>query len=57
MQDWVDTVDDLELTPEETIDAGNDTVVNILRVSGKIRGSDTPVVSHLAMVVTLGTAR
>jgi ketosteroid isomerase-like protein len=35
MQDWVDTVDDLELTPEDTI------------------GSDTPVVSHLAMVVTL----
>jgi ketosteroid isomerase-like protein len=53
MQDWLDTIDDLEVSPLETIDAGSDTFVNILRVSGKIRGGDTPVVTQLALVVTL----
>jgi ketosteroid isomerase-like protein len=53
MQDWVETVDDLTLVPEETIDAGGGTFVNVLRLSGKIRGGESPVTSQLAMVVRI----
>ena len=53
MEDWVETVDGLELSPEETIDAGGGTFVNIVRLTGRMRGGDSPVVSRVAIVVTL----
>ena len=53
MEDWVETIDGLELHPEETIDAGGGTFVNVLRLTGRIRGADTPVVSRIGIVVTL----
>ena len=53
MEDWVETVDDLQLDPQETIDAGGGTFVNSLRLTGKIRGGDTPLVSRIWIVVTM----
>ncbi len=57
MQDWVETVEGLELSPEETIDAGAGTFVNIVRLTGRIRGGDTPLVSRIAIVVTMRDGR
>jgi ketosteroid isomerase-like protein len=53
MEDWVETVEGLELSPEETIEAGGGTFVNIVRLTGRMRGGDSPVVSRIAIVVTL----
>jgi ketosteroid isomerase-like protein len=52
--DWFDTVDDFEVTTEETIDAGENSFVAVIRVSGKIRGGDTPVYQQMAVVWTFG---
>jgi ketosteroid isomerase-like protein len=53
MEDWVETVDELELIPQETIDAGGGTVVSTLGLKGKIRGGDTPLVSRISIVLTV----
>jgi ketosteroid isomerase-like protein len=53
MEDWVETIDELDLDPKETIDAGGGTFVTTLRLTGKIRGGDTPVVSQISMVLTV----
>lgn len=50
--DWFETVDDLDLTPDEVIDAGNGTFVAVLRLSGRIGGSDKLVQQHLSVVWT-----
>jgi ketosteroid isomerase-like protein len=50
--DWFDTIDGLELTPEEVIDAGEGTYVAVLRLTGKARGSEVPVQQHLSVIWT-----
>jgi ketosteroid isomerase-like protein len=57
MEDWVETVDELELIPQETIDAGGGIFVTTLRLQGKIRGGDTPLVSRISIVLTVRDGR
>ena len=41
--EWSESFDDLRFDPEEFIDAGDDVVVAVLRLSGRIRGSGEEV--------------
>src|SRR5206468_317502 len=50
--DWFDTIEGLELAPEEVIDAGEGTYMAVLRLTGKARGSEVPVQQHLSVVWT-----
>jgi ketosteroid isomerase-like protein len=55
--DWVDTVEDFRVDTEEAIDAGGGTFVAVIRISGKIRGGDTPVYQQLAVVWTFSEGK
>ena len=41
--EWFESFDDLRFDPEEWIDAGDDVVIAVLRLNGRIRGSDEEV--------------
>lgn len=41
--EWLESFDDLRFDPEESIDPGDDVVVAVLRLSGRIRGSGEEV--------------
>lgn len=41
--EWFDSFDDLRFEPEEFIDAGDDVVIAVLRLRGRIRGSGEEV--------------
>jgi ketosteroid isomerase-like protein len=43
VQDWLDTFDDFKIEPVELIDAGEDTVISVMRISGraKLSGVET----------------
>ncbi len=41
--EWSESFDDLRFDPEEFIDAGDDVVIAVLRLSGRIRGSGEEV--------------
>jgi uncharacterized protein len=50
VQDWLDTFDDLKVEPAELIDAGEDQVIAVLRISGraKLSGVETDL-THAAL--------
>jgi ketosteroid isomerase-like protein len=41
--EWLESFDDLRFDPEEFIDAGDDVVIAVLQLSGRIRGSGEEV--------------
>ena len=43
MEDWAEMFDEVRFEPVEVIDAGDDTVIAVLRVSGRPKGSSAEV--------------
>ena len=39
MEDWVEKFDDVRVEPVEVIDAGDDTVITVMRVSARPKGT------------------
>src|SRR5262245_41890521 len=52
LQDWVDTFDDVGLEPVELVDAGDNTVVAVLRLTGRAKLSGVATDQTLAVVYT-----
>jgi ketosteroid isomerase-like protein len=53
MQDWFDTFDGFAVQPKELIDAGEDQVVAVLRISGRARQSGVEADLTFATLYTL----
>jgi len=53
VQDWLDTFDDFRIEPVELIDAGEDTVITILRASGRAKLSGVETDLTYAVVYTI----
>jgi len=57
LQDWFDTFDDLTIESKELIDAGEDQVVAVLRISGRARLSGVETDLTFAILYTLRDAK
>jgi ketosteroid isomerase-like protein len=53
LQDWVDTFDDVDLQPVELVDAGENAVVAVLRLTGRAKLSGVPTEQTYAVVYTI----
>src|SRR5215203_2305349 len=53
LQDWLDMFDDFKVEPVELIDAGDDQVVGVLRVSGRAKLSRVETDLTYAVVYTI----
>lgn len=53
VQDWIDTFDEFRIEPVELIDAGEDTVVAVLRFGGRAKLSGVETDSTFGVVFTI----
>jgi ketosteroid isomerase-like protein len=56
-EQWFETFDALTAEPEELIDLGDDRVVAVLHVVGRMKGSDADVDMHLAIAYEVRDGR
>jgi ketosteroid isomerase-like protein len=52
-EQWYETFDELRGEPKELIDAGNDRVVAVMSVTGRMKGSEAEVEMRLGVVYTV----
>ena len=52
-EQWYETFDELRGEPKELIDAGDDRVVAVMSVTGRMKGSETEVDMRLGVVYTV----
>jgi ketosteroid isomerase-like protein len=57
LQDWLDTFEDITTVPTELLDAGDDRVVGVQRVTGRARLSGVETELCYAVVYTLRDGR
>jgi ketosteroid isomerase-like protein len=57
LEEWVNTWDEHQVELSELIDAGNETVVAVMRERGKLKGSDTWVEHARGVVYTVRDRR
>lgn len=57
VQDWLDTFDNFRIEPVELIDAGEDKVIAVLRISGRAKLSGVETDLTYAVVYTIGDGK
>jgi ketosteroid isomerase-like protein len=57
LADWYEMFPDLEVLPEEIVDAGPERVIVVLHVTGTAKASEVPTELRLAVVYTIRAGR
>ena len=56
-RDWMETFEEFRVAPERYLDAGAENVVVYVRDSGRVRGTNTEIDTHLIHVWTLNDGK